>query len=81
MRGKVNLSFAEIVDNFRVAGIPLAAHSNHVFRFVKEAYLDKRLIAKASFLLDYHNWHIRSRGNMDNLMVQLQSPANYHADK
>lgn len=68
------LSFAEVVDYFGMARIILAAHADHVHRFVESAYSDKTLVTKAAFLLTYHNWHIKSRGNLDNLLVKLQPP-------
>lgn len=74
------LSFAEVVSDWGDPRRVLASHAGRVHSFVEKAYSDPTLGLKAAHLLSYHNWHIRSRGGFENLLIPLDPPAGTEAE-
>ena len=68
------LSLAELCSDFGDPRSTLAWHADSVHTFVEHAYRDHAVARKAAWLLDYHNWHIRSRGGYEDLIVPLAPP-------
>jgi len=68
------LAFAEVCSDFGDPRSHLAWHADAVHTFVEYAYRNPVVATKAAWLLDYHNWHIRSRGTYEDLIVPLASP-------
>lgn len=67
------LVFAEVTDGWSGRAGPrirLAGHAEMVHNMVVESRKNPELREKAEWLLDYHNWHIKKRGNFDDLIVK-----------
>jgi len=67
------LSFADLLnpDEPRRA---IAWHAEEVHKLVELAHSAPEIAEKARWLHWYHNWHVQSRGNSDQLMIKIDPP-------
>ena len=68
------LSFAEAAAGKESPEYVLAYHAEQVHEFVEVSYKVPALREKATWLLKYHNWHVKSREGLNRLIIPLDPP-------